>query len=46
MTKKLIKIYRDNAVFLIDNSQIITEKIPAESAEILEFYNKNKIFSI
>ena len=42
MSKKLVKIYRDNAVFLIDNCKIEVEKIPLESLKILEFYKKIK----
>ena len=41
--KKLVKIYRNKAVFLENGNYITVETIPPESAEILDFYN-NKIF--
>ncbi len=41
--KKLVKIYRNKAVFLENTNRITVETIPPKSAEILDFY-KNKIF--
>lgn len=38
--KRLIKIYQDNAVFLINNNLIVVEKITGDALEILDFYNK------
>lgn len=43
--KKLVKIYRNRAVFLEDNCRIVVEEIPAESAEILRFYEKTKKYN-
>jgi len=40
--KKLVKIYRDKAVYLINNDTIIVENIPLETAEILDFYKNIK----
>ena len=39
--KRLIKIYQDNAVFLINNDRIIVEKITGDALEILDFYILN-----
>lgn len=36
--KKLVKIYRNRAVF-VENNNIIVETIPPESAMVLNFYD-------
>lgn len=36
--KKLVKTYRDKAVF-VENNRIIVETIPQESAMVLNFYD-------
>lgn len=46
MSTKLVKIYRDNVVFLIDNSRIEVEKISSEALNILNYFEKIKKYNL
>lgn len=46
MEKTLVKIYRDKAVFFEKPNRIVVETIPAQSAEILDFYEKIKNYNL
>lgn len=42
MNKRLIKIYRNRAVYLVDGCGIYWEEIPADALAVLNYYNHNQ----
>lgn len=42
MERKLIKIYRDKAVFFEKPNRIVVETIDDNALKILDYYNKQK----